>query len=149
MAGLNHANAMLIRIATTLSLALLASTSVAAESTAADIDAARADGTGDIEISEKFRQLDRNGDGLLSRSEAEADYTIGALYDSFDTSATIEGGSSESAGSGITLEQFEAGMQALASGGVIGPSASGGETILVFPDGTMERVKGTGIQPGN
>ncbi|MBS63696.1 MAG: hypothetical protein CMN27_12205 [Salinisphaera sp.] len=146
---MNHENAMLIRIATTLSLALLASASFAAESTAADIDAARADGTGNIEISEKFAQLDRNGDGRLTREEAEADYTIGHLYDSFDTSATIEGGTTENSGRGITLEQFEAGMQALASGGVIGPSASGGETILVFPDGTMERVKGTGIQTGN
>lgn len=142
---------MLSKIATTLSLAILTSTSFAvlADSTSARIDAARADGTGDVEISEKFQQLDRNGDGLLSRSEAEADYAIGNLYDSFDTSATIEKGSENSA-EGITEEQFEAGMQALAKGsGAIGPAVSGGETILIYPDGTMERVKGTGVQLQN
>jgi|AntDeeMetagen681_2_1112603.scaffolds.fasta_scaffold04696_2 hypothetical protein len=105
--------------------------------------------TGDIEMSDKFRQLDANGDGLLSREEAQADPAIGSRYDSFDTSGTMEKHARNTRPGGITEEQFEAGLQATASGGTIGPSASGGETLLVYPDGTMERVKGSGIQPKN
>ena len=136
------------KITTALSIAVLVSVAASsfAQSTSS-VEAARADGTGDIRIADKFDQLDRNDDGLLSREEAQADYEIGNLYDSFDTSATIENAAKNSSADGITHEQFEAGMQALAKGGTIGPAASGGETILVFPDGTMERVKGTGIQP--
>lgn len=141
-------------IVTTLALFVLIATpcAVMADTTSADASTssqANNHDTGDIQISDKFRQLDANGDGLLSREEAQADTTIGALYDSFDTSGTIEKQARNKRPGGITEEQFEAGLQATASGGTIGPAASGGETLLVYPDGTMERVKGSGIQPKN
>ena len=95
-------------------------------------------------LADKFAELDTDRNGLLSAAEAEADPTVGAAYESFDTTNTIEDSASNARAGGITLEQFEAGMQAAARSGAIGPPVSGGETYLVYPDGTMERVKGTG-----
>jgi hypothetical protein len=94
-------------------------------------------------LSDKFAELDANNDGLLSQAEAEADPTVGAAYESFDTTNTIEDRARNARPGGITVQQFEAGMQAAATSGAIGPPVSGGETYLVYPDGTMERVKGT------
>lgn len=94
-------------------------------------------------LADKFAELDANNDDLLSQQEAQADATVGAAYESFDTGETIEQRESNARPGGITREQFEAGMQAAASNGAIGPPVSGGETYKVYPDGTMERVKGT------
>lgn len=142
------------RIVTTLTLFVLAAAPCAVMADTMKTDAgtsgaASSGDTGDIKMSNKFRQLDTNGDGLLSREEAQADSAIGSLYDSFDTSGTMEKHARNTRPGGITEEQFEAGLQTTASGGTIGPAASGGETLLVYPDGTMERVKGSGIQPKN
>lgn len=38
-----------------------------------------------IDISDKFKQLDRNEDGLLSRSEAASDPALWSRFKSYDT----------------------------------------------------------------
>ena len=145
------------RIVTTLGLAIMAGMACAAladEHAGVEADASamtqtegQASASGDVvtSLADKFAELDRNDDGLLSQSEAEADPTVGAAYESFDTTGTIEDSAQNARPGGITVEQFEAGMQAAASSGAIGPAVSGGETYKVYPDGTMERVKGTGV----
>ncbi|MFC3105229.1 hypothetical protein [Salinisphaera aquimarina] len=124
---------------TVLALALLAGSGFATQAAAAD-DAS-------TDLAARFAQLDSNGDGLLSRTEAEADSTLSDMYDSLDTSPTIEDSATNAKPGGITLDQFESGMEAAQSGGTVGPAASGGETFKVYPDGTHERVEGTGINP--
>lgn len=81
----------------------------------------------------QFKALDSNGDGMLSRSEANANSRISKIYDSLDTSETIEAGAEQSAGGGISFEQFESGLQAQssASGGVVGDAVSKGEPRVV------------------
>lgn len=102
-----------------------------------------------VPVAQVFERLDSNDDGRLSRAEAQAAPRIAELYSSLDTSETLEAHARESGAAGITLEQFEAGLQAADTGGVVGSPVSGGETLLVYPDGTHERVKGTGYNSGN
>ena len=145
------------RTVTTLGLVIIAGMAFAAladEHAGVEADASamtqtegQAAATGDVvtSLADKFAELDENGDGLLSQTEAESDPTVGATYESFDTTGTIEDSAQNARPGGITVEQFEAGMQAAASSGALGPPVSGGETYKVYPDGTMERVKGTGV----
>jgi hypothetical protein len=87
----------------------------------------------------QFNALDRNGDGVLSRAEASASETVADLYESLDTSETIEADAKQGTPNGITREQFEAGMQARSSGsGSVGPAVSGGETYTIMRDGTRK-----------
>lgn len=96
-----------------------------------------------------FEQLDANGDGLLSRQEAAAVPSIADVYDSLDTRATIQQPSKNAHAAGITLQQFEAGMQAADTSGAFGPAASGGQTYLVYPDGSREPVPSPSDEAGS
>lgn len=111
------------------------STNAVGHSTGADTD--RALGT-------QFRALDSNGDGAISRSEAASNPQLARMYDSLDTSATIEDRAKQSTPSGLTFDQFKAGMQANASGsGALGPSVSGGETYILMKDGSKRLKSGS------
>lgn len=140
---------MLKRIVIGLGIAMVAASAVAAESGSAagttNDGLTQDSGT----LAARFHELDANGDGVLSRSEAEASSTVASLYESLDTSATIEDSATNAKPDGITLDQFESGMQAAHSGGTVGPAASGGETYKVYPDGSREKVEGTGIPSGS
>ncbi|MES1929798.1 hypothetical protein SADO_11089 [Salinisphaera dokdonensis CL-ES53] len=93
----------------------------------------------------QFNALDRNGDGVLSRAEASANESVSALYDSLDTSETIEDRAKEGTPHGITREQFEAGLQAQSSGsGSVGPAVSGGETYTIMRDGSRKLKESAG-----
>jgi len=87
-----------------------------------------------------LNQLDANGDGLLSKAEANAVPSIGDAYDWFDTGATIQQPQQKASSNGITLDQFEAGMQAAGQGGAFGPSVSGGNHYLQYPDGSRDEL---------
>ncbi|MES1926605.1 hypothetical protein [Salinisphaera sp. T31B1] len=100
---------------------------------------------GDDSASAMFQRLDSNGDGVISQSEAEADARVSRLYDTLDTRGTIENSAANANAEGITQAQFEAGMTAAQRSGAVGPAASGGETYKVYPDGSQERVEGTGV----
>ena len=102
----------------------------------------RAQVNSDAAASTQFSALDRNGDGVLSRAEASASDTVADLYDSLDTSDTIEQDASQGTPNGITREQFQAGMQARGSGsGSVGPAVSGGETYTIMRDGSRNSRK--------
>ncbi len=118
------------RIATLVSLALIAGACHAQS---------------DAALAAQFKQLDSNSDGLLSENEARASSRVSELYESLDTSGTIEADARNNQPGGITYDQFEAGMTAADKSGSVGPAASGGETFKVYPDGTSERVEGTGV----
>jgi len=93
----------------------------------------------------QFSALDRNGDGVLSRAEASASETVSKLYESLDTSNTIEDRAEQGTPQGITREQFRAGMQAQSSGsGSVGPAVSGGETYTIMRDGTRKLKENAG-----
>lgn len=89
----------------------------------------------DSALRTRFEALDTDGDGVLSRSEAADSAEVAEIYDSLDTSATIEDRESESSPDGVTFDQFQAGMQARGAG-VVGPAVSGGETYIIMRDGT-------------
>lgn len=89
-----------------------------------------------------FKQLDANGDGLLSQEEANAVPTLGEAYESFNTHATIQQPAKNAHEDGITLQQFEAGMQAAKRSGAFGPAVSGGEKYWVYPDGSRVSANG-------
>ena len=134
---------MFPRTPTILALAVLATGAIAAQSET-HTNALSTAGA-ETSLNDKFNQLDRNDDGMLTRAEAQRDPTIASVYASFDTSATLEAQAKHPDAEGITREQFEAGMQAAASGGVVGAPVSGGETYRIYPDGTIEIVEGTGV----
>lgn len=92
-----------------------------------------------------FDQLDANGDGYLSRAEANAVQPIADMYDSMDTNATLEK-QAKHGNAGIDYAQFKAGIEAARSSGAFGPAASGGQTYLVYPDGHRVLVK-PGVSP--
>lgn len=92
--------------------------------------------TGATSLPALFKQLDANGDGLLSRQEAAAVPSIANAYDSFDTQSTIQQPDDNAHPAGITLQQFQAGMQAANRSGAFGPAVSGGQTYLQYPDGS-------------
>lgn len=103
-------------------------------------------------LAAQFHKLDTNGDGVLSPSEAKADPTVAKLYDSMDNNASIKTDphakkGNESPG-GITLNQFEAGMQA-ARGGAAGPAVSGGETYTVMKNGSKRMMPDSDHNAGN
>ncbi|GAB3680647.1 hypothetical protein [Salinisphaera aquimarina] len=88
----------------------------------------------------QFSALDTDGNGMLSRSEAAQSPQLSKMYDSLDTSQTIEGGAQSG---GLTLDQLQAGLQAQASGsGAVGPAVSGGETYTLMKDGS-KKLKST------
>lgn len=111
---------------------------------AAETDANGADAT--ISLETLFERLDSDDDGTLSRAEAEANPRVAEIYDSLDTRENIENPSSNAPADGVNFDQFEAGMTADRDGkGTVGPAASGGETYLVYPDGSRERIDDSGI----
>lgn len=89
-------------------------------------------------LAARFKQLDTNGDGTLSRSEALASQQVSSMYDSLNTNETIEKQAKKPGANGITLDQFEAGMQAAQNGGVVGDSVSGGGTYTVMKNGARK-----------
>ena len=91
-----------------------------------------------------FERLDSDGDGMLSQAEAQANPRVSELYESLDTSNTLEEHARNSQ-PGISRDQFEAGMAAAETSGAVGPAAAGGETYKVYPDGSREQVEGTGV----
>ena len=90
-----------------------------------------------------FKKLDTDGNGVLSMSEAQANPTVAKLYESLKTNESIKtdpaAKASDSKPSGVTLEQFKAGMEA-ATGGTAGPAVSGGDTYTVMKDGTKKKM---------
>lgn len=60
-----------------------------------------------------FDALDSNGDGAISRSEANANAQLASMYDSLDTGATIEKRARQVNPAGLTRNQFETGRQAV------------------------------------
>ena len=100
----------------------------------------------DSALRTRFDALDANGDGVLSRSEAADSEEVAEIYDSLDTSATIEDRESQSSPGGITFDQFQAGLQARGAG-VVGPAVSGGQTYIIMRDGTR-RLKDADGQSG-
>ena len=86
-------------------------------------------------LKQQFSALDANGDGRISRQEASANPQMNSLYDSLDTNSTMRK-KSDQAASGISFDQYEAGMQAASHGGVVGPAVSGGETYTLMKDGS-------------
>ena len=106
-----------------------------------------ADAAGDtISLQTLFERLDSDNDGTLTRAEAEANPRVAEIYDSLDTRENIENPSTNAPAEGINFNQFEAGMTADREGkGTVGPAASGGETYLVYPDGSRERIDDSGI----
>ncbi len=141
---------MMKKTAIALGLAMVSGLGVAAQNGAAVGASAQTNagqsGVGiDMEasINTQFDALDTNGDGVLSRSEAESNPRISALYDSMNTADTIEDSAKESTPNGLTRDQFQAGMQAAASGsGSLGPAASGGETYTIMRDGSRKLKQG-------
>lgn len=140
---------MLKKTAIALSLAMVAGTGVAQAGTNADADMsasakagnASADLSTKSALAAKFKQLDSDHDGKLSRAEAKADPKVGKVYDSLDTDSTIEKNKSGAAKtSGINKEQFTSGMKAAMKGGAVGPAASGGGTYTQMKDGTQDKV---------
>lgn len=142
---------MFKKTAIALSLAMVAGTGIAQAGTDANTDMSASASAGDTSASlsansslaAKFKQLDSNHDGMLSRSEAMADPKVGKLYGSLDTDSTIEKGKSDAAKSGgISQDQFTSGMQAAMKGGVVGPAVSGGGTYTEMRDGTQKKADG-------
>lgn len=94
-----------------------------------------------LPVAAQFDMLDQNSDGVISRAEARASSELSALYDTFDTSATLEQQARQAdRPDGLTKAQFSAGVQAMDSG-VVGPAVSGGETYIVLGDGTRIKKK--------
>lgn len=92
----------------------------------------------DVPVNMQFDMLDRNGDGVISRIEAQASPELSALYDSFNTKETIEEEARKASVNGITRAQFSAGLEALGEG-AIGPAVSGGGIYILMKDGTWVR----------
>lgn len=116
-----------------IGLSLVAGGAVAATSGTNDINIGA---DSQLPVAAQFDMLDQNSDGVISRAEAQASTELSALYDTFDTSATLEQGARQPGHpSGITQAQFAAGLQAMGAG-VIGPAVSGGETYIILGDGT-------------
>lgn len=134
-----------------LGLAMVAGTGFAqpGSSTRAGAQATGTSVSSALEV--RFHQLDTNDDGRLSRVEAQADPRIADLYDSLDTSSTMERNSSNAAvAGGISLDQFTAGMEAAMEGGVVGPAVSGGGTYIQMRDGSLRKADGMqDTTPGN
>ncbi|WP_348766028.1 hypothetical protein [uncultured Salinisphaera sp.] len=150
---------MMKKTAIALGLAMVSSLGIAAQNGAAASAHANASQSGagidaEAAINTQFDALDTNGDGVLSRAEAEANPRVSALYDSMDTADTIEDRDKQSMPDGISREQFQAGMQAASSGsGSFGPAVSGGETYTIMRDGTRQLKQGasnaaTGVREG-
>ncbi|MES1927122.1 EF-hand domain-containing protein [Salinisphaera sp. T31B1] len=137
---------MFKKTAIALSLAMVAGSGLAAQGSAMSGSASASgmdqNANVDASVAAQFRSLDTNGDGVISRSEASKDPALAKAYDSFDTSATMEADARQNGPvGGITLEQYEAGMQAAHSNaGVVGDSVSGGQTYIMMKDGS-KRLK--------
>lgn len=135
---------MMKKTAIALGLAMVSGLGIAAQNgsgASAQVDAGQGGASINAEaaINTQFDALDTNGDGRLSRAEAQSSSRVSALYDSMDTAGTIEDRAEQSATDGITRDQFQAGMQAAASGsGSIGPAVSGGETYTMMRDGSRK-----------
>jgi|GEM_PF-1944875 len=133
---------MFKKTAIALSLAMVAGSGMAAQSSTAATTSSNGSGASvgtNTSITAEFRALDSNGDGVISRAEAAKSPALAEAYDSFDTSDTIEDEGKSSMPSGITMEQFEAGMQAAhGKTGVVGSAVSGGETYTQMKDGSMK-----------
>lgn len=99
----------------TIAAALLA---VAGMANAADADAGLSLGVSvggieiglnaDASISEQFAALDKNGDGVISRAEADASGKVASNFGAFDNSGD----------GALTMSEFKAGLQARAEGAV-------------------------------
>lgn len=145
---------MMTRTAIALGLAIAASTGFAAQGNSgadvgvnAGVNAAGGQASVDAggAADTRFSALDRNGDGVLSRAEASASQAVSHIYDSLDTSNTIEDSAGQRTPQGITREQFQAGMQARSSAsGSVGPAVSGGETYTIMRDGTRKLKENAG-----
>ncbi|AWN14721.1 hypothetical protein [Salinisphaera sp. LB1] len=133
--------------------ALAASGMGASGNTGASAGAAQAGSTSSrASLAAEFHKLDTNNNGVLSRSEAQANPTVAKLYDSMDTNASIKSDprakKSDVSAGGITLKQFEAGMQA-AHGGTAGPAVSGGQTYIVMKNGSKRKLPKTTQKAGD
>lgn len=134
---------MMNKTAIALGLAMASGMGMAQIQTTGSAANPQSRGNAQAGLNAEFDTLDRNGDGVLSRSEASANETVAKLYDSLDTSETIEDRVRETSVNGITRAQFQAGMQALHSGsGTVGPAVSGGETYILMRDGTRKPKQG-------
>lgn len=108
--------------------------------------------SGSGSLTAEFHKLDTNGDGVLSPSEAKANDKVSKLYGSMNTNASIKSDPRAKQGDastgGITLNQFQAGMQA-ASGGTAGPAVSGGQSYTVMKDGSKRMMSNSAQQAGS
>lgn len=148
---------MFKKTAIALGLAMVAGTGMAAGNgmsmnAGASAGTTQAGATGSSSLAAEFHKLDANGDGVLSPSEAKANAKVAKLYSSMNTGASIQTDpqakkSDESTG-GVTLNQFEAGMQA-ASGGSAGPAVSGGQTYTVMRNGSKQLKSQAGSMSNN
>ncbi|MGN8197588.1 hypothetical protein ACS8Y6_02725 [Salinisphaera sp. RV14] len=149
---------MLNKTAIVFGLAMVTSSAFAASgmgasgNTGASAGAAQAGTSSRVSLAAEFHKLDTNNNGVLSRSEAQANPTVAKRYDSMDTNASIKSDprarKSDVSAGGITLKQFEAGMQA-AHGGTVGPAVSGGETYIVMKNGSKRKLPKTTQKAGN
>lgn len=126
---------MFKRTAITLGLSLMAGAGFAAGNAASGVNIGL---NSEMPVNMQFNLLDSNGDGAISRAEAQASPELTALYASFDTSATIEDDARQTRVNGITRAQFRAGLEALGEG-VVGPAVSGGGTYILMEDGSKVR----------
>lgn len=126
---------MFRKTAIALGLSMAAGTGFAADGSAAGINIGI---NSEMPVAAQFNVLDRNGDGAISRIEAQASPELSAVYGSFNTSETIEDEARQPGINGITRAQFRAGLEALGEG-VVGPAASGGGTYILMEDGSKVR----------
>lgn len=145
---------MFKKTAIALGLAMVAGTGMAAQgtmntNTKASVGASaagqHASTSSDAALRTRFNALDSDGDGVISRSEAADSEQLADMYDSLNTSETIEDRAKESNPNGLTFDQFQAGMQAYESGsGTVGPAVSGGQTYTIMRDGTRKMKDSAG-----
>lgn len=131
---------MFRKTAITFGLAMIAGTGLAAQSgqdisanTDADISTggARIGVDTGVSLKSRFDALDSDDNGVISRSDASGNARLQSMFDSLDTGGSIEKDAKSAGAEGISYEQFKAGMQARAQGGVVGDAVSRGVPQIV------------------